>query len=86
MGTDAQREPRPIRNLMVEATGSKAASFQIGLQDEKLELSYGEALKSGESSHPSGARVELCHPHKTWVHVKVMDEETGQLIATERDF
>ena len=86
LGTEAQREPQPTRDLMVEATGSKAASFQIQLEDEKLELSYGEALKSGEASHPSGARVELCHPHKTWVHVKIMDEETGQLVATRARF
>ena len=80
LGTEAQREPQPIRNLMVEATGSKAASFQIQLEDEKLELSYGEA------SHPSGAGVELCHPHKTWVHVKIVDEETGQSVATRARF
>jgi hypothetical protein len=54
LGTEAQREPQPTRDFMVEATGSKAASFEIQAGDEKLELSYGETLQSGEASHPSG--------------------------------
>ena len=86
LGTEAPSEPQPTRNFMVEATGSKAASFQIQAGDEKLELSYGEALKSGETSHPSGARIELCHPHKTWAHVKVVDEETNKPIPTRARF
>ena len=86
LGSEAQREPQPTRNFMVEATGSKAASFHVQAGDEKLELSYGEALKSGEASHPSGARVQLCHPHKTWAHVKVVDEESGELIPTRARF
>ncbi|MFQ6044132.1 MAG: hypothetical protein ACE5PV_25030, partial [Candidatus Poribacteria bacterium] len=86
-GLGSERQPvEPGRDFMVEATGSKAASFQIQAGEEKFELSYGEALKSGESRDEKGARVELCHPHKTWVHVKVIDEETGKPVPTRTRF
>jgi hypothetical protein len=85
LGSQA-KPPEPGRNFMVEATGSKAASFQIKAGEEKFELSYGEALKTGESRDEKGARVELCHPHKTWVHVKVIDEEIGKPVPTRTRF
>ena len=80
------RPAEPGHNFMVEATGSKAASFQIQAGEERFELSYGEALRCGESHDEKGARVELCHPHKTWVHVKVIDEETGKPVPTRTRF
>lgn len=83
------REPTPEKpegNFLVEATGTGAASFKVQAEDKKYELSYGEALAKGKASSPEGARIEFCPPHKTWVHVKVVDEETGKLVAVRIRF
>jgi len=79
-------ELQPSSKFMVEATGSKAASFKVQAGEEKFELSYGEALEKGVASEPKGAKIEVCHPHKTWVCVKVIDEETGKPTPTRARF
>jgi len=79
-------EAQPSKHFMVEATASKAASFKVQAGEEEFELSYGDALEKGAASEPKGAKIEVCHPHKTWVHVKVIDEETGKPTPTRTRF
>ena len=76
----------PTQHFLFEATGPGAASFKVEAQDRKFELSYGEVLSKGESRSPEGAHIEFCYHNKTWVYVKVIDEETGKPIPTRARF
>ncbi len=79
-------KPGPQRDYLVEATGSPAASFFVKAGEKDFEVSYGEALSKGRARGKGGVRVELCHPHRTWVRVKVVDAETNKPVPTRARF
>ena len=83
---DERRPATPQQDYLVEATGSPAASFLVKAGEKNFELSYGEALQKGEARGKGGVRIELCHPQRTWVHVQVVDAETGKPVATRARF
>jgi len=54
---------------------------------EQGTIRFGEALEPGVHELAEGKiRVEMLHPHKTWIHAKVVDEETGQAVAARVHF
>ena len=60
----------------VAATPS--ASLTVRLQDEQLgRVRWGDVERDG-SAVDGRVRVELTDPGRNWVHVKVLDDETGQ--------
>jgi hypothetical protein len=80
-------DDRPSREFLVEASGAEGAVLKVGTGVHRHELPIGEAFSKGAARSPDGrARIELIHPGKTWVHVTVVDGETGKPTPTRIHF
>jgi hypothetical protein len=80
-------KPRPTRQFLVEATGAPDATLTVTMKEKRKHLfTLGEAVSRRGSKSESGARIQLLHPHKTWVHVTVIDSSTGKPTPTRVHF
>jgi len=77
----------PTREFLFEATGALGAVLTVKAGEVEHEVPFGEAFTAGRARSADGrARVELLHPGKTWVHVTVVDGETGKPTPTRIHF
>jgi hypothetical protein len=71
-------EPGPKSSFLLEATGSEGATLRARADRKTWDVSYGEAAVRGEARGTEGIRLQRLHGEKTWLHVSVVDETTGQ--------
>jgi hypothetical protein len=77
----------PAREFLVEATGAEGAMLTVAAGEAKHEIPFGDAFTKGKAKSADGrARIELIQPGKTWVHVTVLDGETGRPTPTRIHF
>ncbi|HUW10812.1 MAG TPA: CehA/McbA family metallohydrolase, partial [Anaerolineae bacterium] len=65
----------PASQLLLDVTASPDATLRVA--GSEIELAY--AYEQGEAASTDGrTRVEILTPHKTWLHVSVIDNSTGE--------
>jgi hypothetical protein len=79
-------EPDPKSSFLLQATGSEGATLRARADRKTWEVSYGEAAIRGEARGTEGIRLQRLHGEKTWLHVSVVDEATGQPTAVRIRF
>jgi len=86
-GLGAAREDEPRREFLVEATGAPGAMLTVTTPAAEHKVPFGEVIEKGKARSEDGkARVEAVYPGTTWVHVTVVDGETGQPTPTRIHF
>jgi len=83
-----EREEKPAREFLVEATGSEGATLTVKAGSKRArDVSLGDAFTEGVAKSKDGkARLELIHTGKAWVHVNVIDDTTGKPTPTRVHF
>jgi len=77
----------PRRDFLVEATGAPGAMLTVTTPAAAREVPFGDVLAKGKARSEDGqARVEAVYHGTTWVHVTVVDGETGQPTPTRVHF
>lgn len=83
----ARLEEKPGREFLVEATGALGSMLTVEAGRSRHQIPLGQAFEKGRARSGDGrARVELLHPGTTWVHVTVVDGETGKPTPTRIHF
>ncbi len=86
-GLGTAREDEPRREFLVEATGAPGAMLTVKTASAEHAVAFGEVIARGKARSQDGrARVEAVYPGTTWVHVTVVDGETGQPTPTRVHF
>ena len=79
---------RDERTRLMEISAADGATLKAvtrkGKASRSRSLSIGQAAEG--ASVDGGARLEVVHPGRTWVHVKVKDADTGKPIAVRVHF
>jgi len=85
---NAEREEKPTRRFLIEATGAEGATLNVKAGAKRAhDISLGDAFTRGAAKSTDGAaRLELIHPRKAWVHVNVVDASTGKPTPTRIHF
>lgn len=79
LGTPRKAE-KPRRDFLIEATMAEGASLKVKAPKRPVHvLPLGQAFEKGAVRSTDGqARIEALQPSTTWVHVTVVDGQTGK--------
>ncbi len=70
----------------VEVSATPSATLTVTQDDEAVaEVNWGQVEEEG-AAEDSGVRVELADPGRNWVHVTVLDDETGKPVPCRVHF
>jgi hypothetical protein len=82
-------EPNPpnVSNGYALVSGSPSATLAVSVRgDEVGAVRWGEVERTGAAEHREGLRVKLLEEGRSWVHVTVVDDDTGRPVPCRVHF